>query len=140
MSCATALFLMGCSSDDEVNNAPEIEFVSLSDSEVVAFEDPLSIKISYFDADGDLGENNADIKNCYIKDSRNDVIYEYRIPELAPNGEEIRIQGELSVLLQSLAITDGASSESATFEIYVIDRAGNESNRISTNTVTISSN
>lgn len=133
-----ALF-SSCSSDDEgVSLVPAIEFVSVSSSSVTAFSQPLTFTISYRDGDGDLGENDPDVKNCYITDSRNSVTYEFRIPELAPRGSSIIIDGNLNIDLQSVGISDGVDSETATFDIYLTDRAGNVSNTVTSLSVSVS--
>ncbi len=101
------------------------------------FQDEVIITINYKDADGDLGENDADVTNCFVKDSRNDVEYEFRIPQLSPDNSSITITGDLEIRLQSIGISDGQSSETVSFEVYLKDRAGNSSNRITTNTITV---
>lgn len=131
--------LSSCSSDDEgVSVIPAIEFVSVSSSSVTAFSQPLTFTISYRDGDGDLGENDPDVKNCYITDSRNSVTYEFRIPELAPQGASIIIDGILNIDLQSVGISDGVDSETVTFDIYLTDRAGNVSNTVTSSSVSVS--
>lgn len=126
-----------CKKDKEVSNAPQIDFVSISPSSPTAFQDEVIITINYKDADGDLGENDADVTNCFVKDSRNDVEYEFRIPQLSPDNSSITITGDLDIRLQSIGISDGQSSETVSFEVYLKDRAGNSSNRITTNTITV---
>ena len=140
LTLVTGLALLSsCSSDEElVSPTPAIEFISLSSSSVKAFSEPLVFTISYRDGDGDLGENDPDVKNCYITDSRNSVTYEFRIPELAPSGSEIIIDGDLNIELQSVGISDDVDSESATFSIYVTDRAGNVSNTVTSSSVGVS--
>lgn len=131
--------LSSCSSDDEgVSPIPAIKFVSVSSNSVIAFSEPLTFTISYRDGDGDLGENDPDVKNCYITDSRNNVSYEFRIPELAPQGTDIIIDGNLNIDLQSVGISDGLDTETATFEIYLTDRAGNISNTVTSSSVSVS--
>ena len=140
LTLVTGLALLSsCSSDEElISPTPAIEFVSLGSSSVTAFSEPLVFTISYRDGDGDLGENDPDVKNCYITDSRNSVTYEFRIPELAPSGSEIIIDGDLNIELQSVGISDDVDSESATFSIYVTDRAGNVSNTVTSSSVGVS--
>ena len=140
LTLVTGLALLSsCSSDEElISPTPAIEFVSLGSSSVTAFSEPLVFTISYRDGDGDLGENDPDVKNCYITDSRNSVTYEFRIPELAPSGSAIIIDGDLNIELQSVGISDDVDSESAMFSIYVTDRAGNVSNTVTSSSVGVS--
>jgi hypothetical protein len=65
------------------------------------------------------------------------VSYGFRIQQLAPDNAEISIQGNINVTLPNTAIVDGGTSESITYTIWVVDRAGNESNKVSSNTVTV---
>lgn len=120
------------------DNAPQIEFVSISPSEVTEYQDSITITISYSDANGDLGENDPDIKNLFVTDSRNEVMYEYRIQQLAPDNSEISIQGNLNINIKNAALIDeNASSETLTYTVYLRDRAGNDSNVITTSVITI---
>jgi hypothetical protein len=119
-------------------DAPEIEFVNIFPSEVIEYQDKILITISYIDANGDLGENDPDVKNLFVIDSRNDVMYEYRIQQLCPDEAEITIQGELNVELKNTALVDeNVSSEEVTYTIYIRDRAGNDSNTITTSAITV---
>ncbi len=130
------LFVFSCKKEP-TSTAPVIEFVSITPSTVKVGEETVTITISYKDADGDLGENNADVRNMFVTDSRNGVIYQFRIQQLAPSGSTISIQGNLSIAMPNAGISDGLSSESATFSVYVKDRAGNESNSVSTSAVEV---
>lgn len=127
-----------CKPDPASDPVPTIEFISVEPSAVVEFQDSLTLRISYQDGDGDLGENSPDAENLYLKDSRNDVTYGFRIQQLAPTGSEISIQGELDVILEHTSITDASTSQTVTYEIWVVDRSGNESNRVQTGVVTVS--
>ena len=88
-------FCIGCGNNETVSKIPYIEFVRVSPKQVQAFEDNLIFTIFYQDGDGDLGENNPDLHNLFLKDNRNDIVYEYRIEQLAPDGANITIQEKL---------------------------------------------
>ncbi|MBJ10479.1 MAG: hypothetical protein CMP66_03345 [Flavobacteriales bacterium] len=130
-------FCIGCGNDETVSETPFLEFVSVNPKQVQAFEDNLIFTIFYQDGDGDLGENNPDLHNLFLKDNRNDIVYEYRIEQLAPDDANITIQGELNIELSGTGITDGSQEQSTTFDIYVIDRAGNKSNTITSSNIII---
>ena len=132
-----ALFCVGCGNDEPVSEIPHLEFVSVNPEQVQVFEDNLIFTIFYQDGDGDLGENNPDLHNLFLKDNRNDIVYEYRIEQLAPDDANITIQGELNIELSGTGITDGSQEQSTTFDIYVIDRAGNKSNTITSSNIII---
>lgn len=130
--------IVACS-DDGPSNTPEITFVSITPDVATANQDVVTITISYTDGNGDLGENNADVKNLFVTDSRNDVTYSFRIPALAPEGSNVAITGNLPIELANLSIIDQeVNVESVTFSVQVTDQAGNESNIVDTTPITIS--
>jgi hypothetical protein len=137
LSLALLIGITSCNVGTGISEVPEISFESVVPNVVTEYQDSLYFTISYRDGDGDLGENNTDDKNLFIQDSRNQVSYGFRIQQLAPDNAEISIQGNINVTLPNTAIVDGGTSESITYTIWVVDRAGNESNKVSSNTVTV---
>lgn len=128
--------VVGCKKDDPENSepldpiseVPAIEIVSISPGTVAQFDD-LTFVIKYTDGDGDLGFEDADAKSLFITDNRASIVHEFHIPPLAPSGETITIEGNLQVVLSNVIVLDQAnSSETATFDVYITDRAGNMSN------------
>lgn len=131
--------LIGCKKEDIVfEPTPNIEFVSISPTSVAEFQDEVIVTIKYRDGDGDLGENTPNVKNLFVTDSRNNVEYSYRVQQLAPSEADINIEGQLEINLKTLSVVGTGDSESATFIIYIVDRAGNESNSITTSAITVS--
>ena len=131
---------VGCGKDDaaEISPIPAIQFMSISPDLVVEFTEPVIIRISYTDGDGDLGENEPEVKNLFVMDNRNQVTFQFRIPELAPEGANIAITGELPVELNNVAVLDeNAAQESVVYTVWVVDRAGNQSNQIDTDPITV---
>ncbi|MEO8149151.1 MAG: hypothetical protein ABI723_16010 [Bacteroidia bacterium] len=132
------MIFSSCKKDKpEVSSTPEISFISATPGTVIEYQDSLVLKISYKDGDGDLGENNPDVKNLFVTDNRIGITYPFRIQQLAPTGSTISIEGELNAVINNLAITDAGNSQTATFTIYVKDRAGNQSNSVTSSDVTI---
>lgn len=129
--------LSACTKTTDISEVPEISFESVVPNVAVAYQDSLYFTISYRDGNGDLGENNTDNNNLFIEDSRNQVVYGFRIPQLAPNDANIAIQGNLNVTLPNTAVINGGTSESVSYAIWVVDRAGNQSNRVNSSTVTV---
>lgn len=129
--------ISSCKKKDEQTSTPEIEFVSITPSSVVEYVNSITITFSYDDLDGDLGENDPNVSNLFITDSRNGVIYNYRISELAPSGSSIHIKGNLNVVIKNTAITDNSTSQAVIYGLYVKDRAGNTSNTILTTAITV---
>lgn len=124
----------------DISFIPEIELLEVAPLNVVQYEDSISFKISYIDGDGDLGEQDPDIKSIFVIDNRapNDLIFDFHLSPRAPLDSEIAIQGDLDVVLaNTILVDDGLGSETTTFSIYVVDRAGNESNVLVSPDVTV---
>jgi hypothetical protein len=49
---------------------PEIALVSMSAQEVTSFEDRITIRFSYKDGDGDIGQADPDAYTLWVKDAR----------------------------------------------------------------------
>jgi hypothetical protein len=130
--------IFSCKKDPElISSTPEITFVSLTPATVKEYKDSMVFTISYRDGDGDLGENNAAAENLFLTDTRNNVTYKFRIPQLAPDASSIAIQGKLDVILNNTGITDGSASQTFTYNMYVKDRSGKQSNTVTTSAVTV---
>jgi hypothetical protein len=96
------------------------------------------LHVSYEDGYGDLGENNPDVINVFITDSRSNLFYEYRICQLAPMEESRAIRGTFSVVIPYSTITSQNSQENLSYNLFVTDRPGNRSNEVTINTISIS--
>ena len=129
--------LFSCKKNDALSVVPTIEFKNISPSIAQEYIDNIIITISYSDEDGDLGENIPDIDNLFVEDSRNGIVYDYRIPQLAPNRDEIAIEGNFNITINGSGITNSSNSQQVNYAIYVKDRAGNKSNTITTSNITI---
>ena len=130
--------LYGCKKD-EINFPiePSIKLISISPSSPHQYTDPVTITIQYEDGDGDLGENNDKVRNCFVTDNRIGITYEYRIKQLAPTGASIPIDGTLNIEIGGQVLTDSSSQQNVTYSLYVIDRAGHKSNNVTTGSITI---
>lgn len=131
------LALAGCKKEKPLDDTPYIEITNVTPTNAQAYSDTLTFTIFYRDGNGDLGENNANVYNLFLTDSRNGVEYKYRIQQLAPSGSDIAIQGNLLVKLPGAPILNGGSSETVTYSVYVKDRAGNQSNTAASETITL---
>jgi len=129
---ATALLSWSCSDEGvALSPVPELTFVSISPDTVEAFSEVVTVTVSYLDGDGDLGENDSEVKNLFVTDNRNQVTFEFRVPQLAPDNANVAITGELPIEINTVGIIDDeADFESVTFSIWTVDRAGNESNMV----------
>lgn len=132
------LAFFSCKKDQQESTViPQIEFIGISPASAKEYSSSITISFSYDDLDGDLGENDPNVSNLFITDSRNGVTYNYRISQLAPDGSNIHIRGNLNAVIKNTAITDGSSSQTVTYSLYVKDRAGNQSNTITTSAITV---
>lgn len=124
----------------EIGESPVIELLSLSTTSIKAYSDSLTFKISYLDGDGDLGTDDPDINSIEVIDNRSaaQFVFGYHLSPRTPEGSELIIQGELDIVLKnSILLDDTNESETTTFSIRLKDRAGNWSNVLETETVTI---
>ena len=131
------VLLFSCEKEQEISDTPIIEFKSISPATVQEYSDNIVITISYSDGNGDLGENNPDIHNLFVEDNRNGIVYQFRIPHLAPDNNSIAIEGDFNITINGSGITDESTSQQVNYSIYVKDRAGNNSNTITTSSITI---
>jgi len=132
------LTFSGCKKEEAISNVPSLKFVSITPNPALKYQDEIKITIEYTDGNGDLGENTPDVKNLFCKDSRNNVTYEFRIPQLGPDNSNIIINGKLTFNLAPQGfIDDNNTTETATYSIYVKDRARNMSNTVQSTTLTI---
>lgn len=132
------LSIAGCKKDEIVFPIePKIEVVSITPANPQQYIDPVTITIHYEDGDGDLGENNDQIKNCFVTDNRIGITYEYRIKQLAPSGASIPIDGNLNINIGGQVLTDSSTQQNVTYTLYIVDRAGHKSNSVTTGTVVI---
>ena len=60
------------------------------------------------------------------------------VEQLAPDDANIAIQENLNIELNGTGITDCGSQQTATFDFYMLDRVGNQSNSITSTAITVS--
>lgn len=116
---------------------PYIEFVDIFPREVRQNSDAILITIKYRDGDGDLGDNNPDIKNVFVKDLRNNLFYSFRLKQLAPDDAKIAITGKMNINIGNTIMVSNADMEFAQFALMVFDRAGNASNMVLTDSIVV---
>jgi hypothetical protein len=134
---AAVVVLSSCKKEEVMPASPEISLVSMSTQSVQAFGERVKVRFSYKDGDGDLGQQDPDAYTLWVKDARLAQADGYHIPPLAPDGEELPIQGELEVELNALFLLGNSQQEVTTYTIHVVDRAGHKSNEFVTAPITI---
>lgn len=133
------LLILGCndSSDLLPGEVPEISLLEISHDSIVQYEEPLIITIQYQDGDGDLGFEDPERYALFVRDIRLEDFDNFYVGPLSPPGSDVAIEGDLNVEFPSLFLFGNGPSETTRFELKMIDRAGNESNLLTTPSVTI---
>ena len=139
------LALSSCETSDEGNDPlgkiseiPEITFLGVNTTEVKQFSDSLVFSIKYLDGDGDLGFESADSTTIYVTDERFPLSHQYHLPPVTASGVTLTVQGVANIVLKNIILKDAlASSEVATFNIRIRDRAGNWSDSVSSPAITV---
>jgi hypothetical protein len=117
---------------------PTIEIISVSPSTVTEFTDSVIIKLKYKDANGDLGDESPDELSLYVKDSRLPNPDKFHVKPLAPViSDNIPIEGELTIKLNSLFLLGAGTTELTVLNIKMKDRAGNWSAEVTSPQITI---
>lgn len=133
---ACIAMLHGCKKDD-VSEAPVISLENVSDYSVVEYNNAIEVTINYEDHQGDIGTTDPDEHSLYVTDERFVELDGYHIDPLTPELQSLHVRGSLRVTLRPLFImgTDSTETTRLTFELR--DRAGNVSNRVMSEEITI---
>lgn len=134
--CSVVLF-SSCKKEEEKPLSPAIEYVSISETSVTAFNNQLEIVFSYEDFQGDLGTEDADDYSLRVKDDRLGEFDWYHLPPMTPDLEELHIKGNYRLVLEPLFLMGSGGQETTKFTIQIQDRAGNWSNQIVTPDITV---
>lgn len=149
---------IGCSEPPVYPIEPQIEFLSLNQNAIEQSRDAsipldtIEIRFSFTDGDGDLGS--TDSINIHLEDSRDGTIQLFKINPIPKLGAGKGLNGEIKILLTNSPITRYfcctfpttnltclASKQYPTdqlfYKIRIRDRAGNWSNEIQTERITI---
>lgn len=136
------MLLVACDDAPVFPNEPEISFVSITPTAATQFTaDEISLTIHYQDGDGDLGYEGDPTNNLFIEDMRAAYAGDsarfsaFPFESLTPDTRKPSIQGEISVLLTTPPWEP--TQEPLTYRVYIVDRAGNVSNRILTTPITV---
>ena len=141
------LAMMACEKeieDDEpkgpISNTPYIELRNISPNDINQFES-VTFSIFYRDGDGDIGFDSADSISLWITDERFPLTQGFHIPPLSPVDTAISIQGTFKVDLNNVILKNpDASDETVQFTVELKDRAGNSSNIVRSEAITVKSN
>lgn len=142
-----SLFAVAC-------KKPSTDFPDVPQIEYVGFEtkgDSATLTISFQDGNGDIGVEEDDLSvdfNMFIGYFEKDdtegwvqqldglgdpIFFRYRIPILEPNGTDKSLEGEIDVLMEPTYFHPiSPDNDTLRYEIYLVDRAENISNVITT--------
>lgn len=138
------MLVAGCINKPNFSVIPAITYEGVNSTFVVSGQDSLIFQIDFEDGDGDLGSDNADTTvNAFMIDSRTGFPVSYKIPYISPKGTTEAISGSIWFTLVPFAIAcrpDHPDMDTVTYQIYIVDRAGNESNRVFTDQIIIDCN
>ncbi len=112
---------------------PRIEFVSINQNTFDELdEDSLSVVLYFEDGDGDLGSE--DSVNMFWEDSRVPGFYvPFKIPFVEVQGNTKAISGTITTYYPMTWCIDGTDAiDTFYYKIYIVDRAGHQSNTDST--------
>ena len=127
------LFSCETISDDPVFDVvPRIRLMDISKDTIIQFKDSVSLTLSYEDGDGDLGNPDSDVNALFVKDKRLEEPDAYYLAPLAPIGSSVSIRGTLELHLSNMFLLGNGSQETTELSIYLLDRAGNQSNTVQT--------
>ncbi len=143
--------LTGCVKEQQYPVQPHIEFGGFATAKDITGKDSLgAITVSYTDGDGDIGLTESDTVEPYkynfylkfmqyvnkqlveVKPVDSTVTFNARIPILTPTGRNKNIKGNITMTLELYFARQILLSDTIAFEIYIKDRALNESNKIET--------
>ena len=137
--CVLAL-LTACLQGTEYPPEPEIKYLSYTKTDSVNLlgqnKPFVVITFEFTDGDGDIGEvQNDTTKNMFLAEfgilngvRQTPVNLPYTIPFVTPSGQNKSLKGEIDVDIHLLTFP----YDSVIYEIYIVDRGGNQSNIITT--------
>ncbi len=152
VGCAVALVLTfgACLQPPDYPDEPVLTFAGLTRDSMVqgaVSQDSISVVLSFTDGDGDIGfGDTAQNGNLFIENRKTgDQVANFKIDEIPDNGLKNGISGEIRLRLYTTCCDYPSSIQNAPLpctpfagypvdtlllEAYLIDRAGNESNRV----------
>ena len=123
----------GCKDNEfEADPIPFISIESVTPTTVTQFMDSVIVVLSYDDGEGNLGFFAPDSNALAVADSRFLEPDYYFVQALAPDGQDLHIQGTLRIGLTPPFILGSSPQEVISYSIKIKDRSGNWSNTVVT--------
>jgi hypothetical protein len=147
-----------CSRIPEFPVEPIIEYKGISQNTIEQSRgggialDTIEIRFSFTDGDGDLGSK--DSVNIFLQDSRDGSIQLFKVNPIPKLGAGDGLRGEIKILMTNSVVTGyfcctfpntfltclpskQHPTDTLSYQIFIRDRAGNISNKIRTEKITI---
>ncbi len=135
------MFLVKCQKAPDFPVTPSIAFVSFNQTQIHPGKDSLKITFSFTDGDGDLGyeqgQNTTGDTTIHVTDVRinkPDYTYVFEMPYITPKGSYKQISGKFTIDMIGACNCrpDHNFFDTVSYKIKIHDRAGHESNEITT--------
>lgn len=135
-------FFSSCLKKQTASPVPAIEFKSF-----IANKDTAELYINFIDGDGDIGLTQNDTVapnnyNCFITYIEKQmgvwvkrelpIDFNYRIPIVNTSNKKKTIKGEIKIAIKPFYYDPFSQFDTIKYELYIVDRALNKSNVIST--------
>ncbi len=152
----TGLLITGCSTPPDYPNEPVIEYLRMNKNAIAqgnqnAQPDTLKITFGFTDGDGNLSSE-SDSMDVFLTDSRDGFQTTFKLPILPTQGVGNGISGEITVKIPNTPFqicctypngapaclpNDQFPTDEFYFTIQLRDRAGNISNTVQTEPITV---
>lgn len=144
------LFISSCIKAPDYPDEPVLTYEGMSSDRMVQSDlnlDSTILFLSFTDGDGDIG-NDVEV-NVFVTDTRDDFLAaRYRLPMIPEAGSNNGVSGEIQLVLYTTCCTfpngqapctpsEQFPTDTVIYEIYIQDRAGNVSNIVRTDPITL---
>ena len=129
-----------CIDPPKYDKVPEISNITVSKTTLKPGVDSIFIQFDFTDGDGDLGSKTGDsLVTLYRTDMRTNYVYPEYIPFLNLKGTIDDVSGSVIVTVPAAdySCLFNPVEETLQYEIYIVDRAGNASNKLQTPEMTL---
>ena len=130
------LLTFSCKKEDQFTEF-RISLKNTTPTNLQEFQENVIVTISYQHPEGFLGFSDPDYLSLEIHDSRLTSPDYYHLQPLTPPNENISIQGEIDVEIDSPFRFGNGNSETLTYSLRIQDNKKNWSNSITTPTITV---
>ena len=130
------LLTFSCKKEDQFTEF-RISLKNTTPTNLQEFQENVIVTISYQHPEGFLGFSDPDYLSLEIHDSRLTSPDYYHLQPLTPPNENISIQGEIDVEIDSPFRFGNGNSETLTYSLRIQDNKKNWSNTITTPTITV---